>query len=172
MSSRHGGEARLGGGAGGGEFVLQPLRQGFWPVEAEDIAAGRVGFKEIGEAGLDAGGLIEKWQRPARGREGLGSTLAVLLGLDFDANESRAFFFGLDDPDGLAVGKEQIVGLAKAVTEGKFADGNAAAGVDVGVGAVLDEPPSSDKHAVDGLAGLFFRRQSGLKALGHQCMTA
>ncbi len=53
----------------------------------------------------------------------------------------------------------------------EFADGNAEAGVDVGVGPVLDCPSGSGEHAVNGLAGLFFRRQSWLKALAHQCMT-
>ena len=40
------------------------------------------------------------------------------------------------------------------------------AGVDVGVGPVLDEPSGDLKHAVDGLAGLFFRRQFALELMG------
>jgi hypothetical protein len=57
------------------------------------------------------------------------------------------------------------------VSQREFANGNPSAGVNVGVGPVLDEPSSGYKHAVDGLAGFFFGRQRSEKALGHQCMT-
>lgn len=140
-------------------------------MEAEDGAAGGVGLQQVREAGFDAGGLIKEGEGSPRGWESLGDAFAVLLGLDFDTDEGRAFLFGLDGAGGLAIDKEEIVGFAVAVRESEFANRNAAAGVDVGVGTVLNEPPSGDKHAIDGLAGLFFRRQSELKALGHPCMT-
>jgi hypothetical protein len=57
------------------------------------------------------------------------------------------------------------------VPQGEFSDGNAWAGVDIRIGPVLDEPSGGYEHAVDGLAGFFFRRQSCQKALGNQCMT-
>lgn len=126
---------------------------------------------QVGEASFYAGGLIEEGERPPRDWQTLRDALTVLLGLDFNSDERRAFPFGLNDACGLTVDKKEVVGLTKPVPEGEFADGNAGAGVDVGVGPVLDEPSSGDQHAVDGLAGFFFGRQSWMKALGHQCMT-
>jgi len=166
---RHGGQAGLGGAAGGGEFAPQPLGERLWPMEAEDIAAGGVGLKEVGEASLNAGGLIKERKWAAWGREGCRDALAVLLGLDLNPDEGGPLLLCLDDADGLAVSEKKIVGLAKPVTEGEFADGNAAAGVDVSVGPVLDEPSSGDKHAVDGLASFLVRRQGCRLALGPQC---
>ena len=98
-------------------------------------------------------------------------TFAVLLSLKFNADESRPLLLGLDAPYRLTVSEKKVVGLAKSAAQSEFANGNPAAGVDVGVGPVLDEPPSGFEHAVDGFACLFFRRQSLLKALGHQRMT-
>ena len=98
-------------------------------------------------------------------------TLTVLLGLDFNADEGCGFLLGLDHANGLPVSEKEVVGLAKAVPQGEFSDGNAWAGVDVGIGPVLDKPSGGNEHAVDGLAGFFFRRQNCQKALGNQCMT-
>ena len=86
-------------------------------------------------------------------------TLTVLLGLDFNADEGCGFLLGLDHANGLPVSEKEVVGLAKAVPQGEFSDGNAWAGVDVGIGPVLDKPSGGNEHAVDGLAGF----SSGVK---------
>ena len=45
-------------------------------------------------------------------------------------------------PAAWPVDEEEVIRLAKAVPQGEFADGDPAAGVDIGVGPVLDEPSS------------------------------
>ena len=55
---------------------------------------------------------------------------------------------------------------------GLIADNSANNSVHYSIGTILDDPSGSHKHCVDGLTSLFFRCQSRLKVLGHQCMTA
>ena len=140
-------------------------------MKAKDAAAGGVGFEQIGETGLDACGLIKEWERPPRGREGFRDALTIFLCLRFEAGKRRAFLFGLNDTHGLPIREKEVVGLTEAVGQRESADGNAGAGVDVSVGPILDEPSGGNEHAVDRLPCLFFRCQSGPKALGHQFMT-
>src|ERR1017187_812575 len=168
----HRGKAGLECGTRVYQLILQPFGQSFRPVEAEDGPAGGVGLEQVGKAGLDSCGLVEERERTARRRESCRNSLAILLRLDLDANEGCTLLLSLDDPESPAVSEEEIIRLAIAARQGEFADGNPATGVNIGVGPVLDEPSCGGQHAVDGLTGLFFRRQFGLKALAHQCMTS
>ncbi|MGA8739988.1 MAG: hypothetical protein WB561_02245 [Terracidiphilus sp.] len=54
---------------------------------------------------------------------------------------------------GLTINEEKVIGLTKAMPRGEFANGNAAAGIDVRIGAVFDEPSGRHKHAIYALAG-------------------
>ena len=82
----------------------------------------------------------------------------------FQRRPGRAFLLGLDNTCGLPVDKQEVVSLSKAASQSEFADGNATAGVDIGVGPVLNEPSSGSEHAVDGLAGFLFRCKCHEKA--------
>jgi hypothetical protein len=79
------------------------MGKGFRPVEGEYVAATRVRFKKIGEAGLQTGGLIAKWQGTARGWNGCRHTFAVFLRLNFDAYQGQPFGLRLDNADCLPV---------------------------------------------------------------------
>jgi len=122
-------------------------------VKAENVSAAGIRFEEVGEARLNASGLVAEGQGAARRGQGIRNALAVLLGLNLDTNKGRALLLGLDDSGRLAVHEEQVIGLAIAATEGELADSYAAPGVNVGVGAVLDNPAGLLKQAVDGLSG-------------------
>ena len=72
--------------------------------------------------------------------EVVGQAGAVLLRLTFDALEGRALRFGLDDAHGLPVDIEEVVGSAVAGLEAELAHGDAAGGVQVDGGGVLNGP--------------------------------
>ena len=60
--------------------------------------------------------------------------------MQLHAGQRGALFLGLDHAAGLAVHIEQVVGKAKTVVEGEFADGHAGANVNIGVGHIADVP--------------------------------
>ena len=130
-----------------------------------------MGFEEIGEAGFGAGGLIKEWERPPRSWNRLRDAFAVLLCLDLNTDEGRAFFLSFNNSGGVAVDKEQVVRLTETLPQGKFSNSHSVAGVYVRVGPVLDEPSGRHEHAVYGLASFLFRGQICVLGLGHQCMT-
>ena len=99
------------------------------------------------------------------GSRPFGQTLGVLLRLDLDARQGVALGLRLEDADGLAVDEEQVVGEAVAVGELELADGDAAAGGQVHLVAVLDDPAGLLQLAVDGRRGPAARDQAGLGAL-------
>ena len=58
--------------------AVDPARQRLGPVEGEDPAAARFRIEPVGEAGFDAGGLVEEGQRTDKGRYARRQPLAVL----------------------------------------------------------------------------------------------
>jgi hypothetical protein len=70
-----------------------------------------------------------------------------------DARQRRTLGLGLDDADGLAVDKEQIVGVAGA--QGKFAHGNTPGRAQVELVTVLDTPACLGEQVVNGCSGFF-----------------
>ena len=112
-------------GATGGEGFPKSFRAG----EGEDFARARLGVALVGEAGEDAGGLVEEGQRAAGGLDPLQFGRGVVRGLFLDRGDgvAESLLLGLDDTDGLAVHEEDVVG--RAGVGGVFADGLALAGV-------------------------------------------
>ena len=123
-------------------------------VEREDLAAAKVGFQGVGEAGLDAGGLVRVGQRQVDVWDGFGQALGVLGGLDLDAGERVAFGLGLDHAEGLGVSVEHVVGVAGL--EGELACRDARSGGQVHRGVILHHPAALLEAAVDSLPGLLF----------------
>ena len=78
--------------------------------------------------------MIAERERPSRRGECSRNALAVLLGLDLDANQRGALFFGLHDPSGLAIHEEQVVGFAEPAKR-ELANSDSTTSVDVRVGA-------------------------------------
>src|ERR1700722_5126272 len=69
------------------DFVTQPLGQGLRSGECKDIRAGRIRFQQVGESRFYPRALVAERQRTAWGRQRLRQSLAVLGGLDLEANE-------------------------------------------------------------------------------------
>ena len=72
-----------------------------------------------------AGALIQEWQWSNIGGQVSGEALAVLLGLDFHADEGHAFFLGFDDAGCLAAHIEEIIRKAVPAHEGKISEDHA-----------------------------------------------
>lgn len=119
---------------------FDPGDQRLRAVETEDGPAAGIRVQQVGEAGFDAGGFVEKGERAAEGRQVPGQALAVSGGLNLDFGERLAGFFRFHDARGVPVGIEEIVREAVARGKGEFADGDAAAGFDVDAVAILDQP--------------------------------
>ena len=109
-------------------------------MKGENGSGAGIGIEAVGEAGFDAGGLVAEGERPEPGGEYVGEAMRVLVGLDLDTGEGMAGRLRLHHPGGLAVDVEEIVGLAMARLQGEIANGDAAAGVDVGAAVVLNQP--------------------------------
>ena len=90
------------------------------------------------------------------GGQQLGQAVRVLARLGLDPGEGVPLGLGLHDPEGLAVGVEQVVGGAGL--QGELADGHADGGVEVHVGVVLHRPAGLGEQLVDALAGLLLGR--------------
>lgn len=93
---RHDAQAAAERGAGRPKIGFEPGGQGFGTAEAEDGPAAGVGFEEVGEAGLDARGLVAEWERASGCGEILREPLAVFAGLDFDSDQGNARLLGFD----------------------------------------------------------------------------
>lgn len=93
--------------------IADLLGQGRWGREVEDPASPRMRVIAVGEVGLGAAGLEDEGQ-PAVNGDRLQlrlrrQTVGVDGGLPLDAAEGRAFGFGLDHTDDLAVDVEEVV---------------------------------------------------------------
>jgi hypothetical protein len=110
----------------------------------------------VGELGLYPGGLKQKGQGSAPGRQSRWQALGIALRLDFNAFEGGAFFFGFDHAAGFAVHIEQVVGKTVPGIERKFADGHALCAINIGVVQMADLPTGLLKQTVDVLAGEVF----------------
>ena len=111
-------------------------------MERKNTAAARLGIETVGEAGFDAGALIEQRQRPdLRGQFGR-KALAVLFRLDFDPGQRDAFLLGFDYPSCFTIDIEEIVREAVSGDEREVAESDAASSIHVRVLVVLDIPPS------------------------------
>ena len=126
------------------------------PVEREDLAAAGVGFQGVGELSDRAGGFVGERQRQAVVGEAGWQAVDVFGGLGLDAGERVPFGLGLDDADRLAVGVEQVVGLARASagTPGRPRRSRP----DIHLPVVLHQPTRGDELLVDGQAGFLFGR--------------
>jgi hypothetical protein len=83
--------------------LLRPGCQLLGAVECEDVAAARLGVEQVGEAGLDAGALIEEGEGLDGAREVVRHPRGIFGGLGLDAGQGGAGLLGLDDTGGLAV---------------------------------------------------------------------
>jgi hypothetical protein len=91
--------------------------------------------------------------------------------LSLEAGEGRAFLLRLDRADGLAMREEQVVRLA-VPPKRELPDGDAGANVDVGLLAVLNDPPGLLEQRIDGLPGfLFWGERHGIPSLRPEQMT-
>ena len=122
------------------EIGFEPTGERFGAVETEDGTAARVGFQEVGEARLDASGLITERERAARRGEIPGKPDAVFGGLDFDADQGDAGLLRFHDADCVSIDVQEVIGEAVPWSELEFSNGYAAAGFNVDVVAILDQP--------------------------------
>ena len=132
--------------------------QFFGPMEGEDLPAAGVGLQEVGELRDRAGGLVGERQRQAVVRQAGGQAVEVLARLRFDAGERVALRLGLDHADGLAVGVEQVVGVAGVSGNSRTATPRARR--DVHLAAVLHRPSRIVQAGGRCPAGLFLRGSS------------
>lgn len=129
-------------------------------MEAEDWTTARVRLQKVRESRLHPGGLVAKRKRAEWCRQSFGDAFAVFLGLRLHAGEGRALLLRLDHPGRHAVHEEKIVGFTVAVPQRKLPDGNARAGVDIGVCPILDDPARLLEQVVDRLPGFLLGRHS------------
>ena len=144
-------EAGTEGATGGEKFA-----EGLGAMEGEDLAGAGLGIALIGEAGDDAGGLVEEGQRHTGGLNPLQLGGGVVGGLvlgDGDVG-AEGFLLGLGDADRLAVDEQHVVGGAGV--GGVFADGLALAGVEIDGVLRLHDPTGGPELRVDGVAGDLF----------------
>jgi hypothetical protein len=128
-------------------------------MEREDLAASRLRVEEVGELGLDAGRLVQEWQRPAIGGEGIWETFAVALALSLDARERPTLLLGLNRAGRGAIDVEEVVDWA--ALEGKLANGHTRPGAQIRGSAVLQDPASVPELLVD------FNTRSGFRVTRH-----
>jgi hypothetical protein len=100
-------------------------------------------------------------QGPVVGRQGVGQAGAGLGRLRLDPGEGFAGLLRLDDPGGLAVDVEQVVGDAVAPLQRELAKGHAPAGVDARRVGVLDDPAGAAEVLVDRASGVVFGPEHG-----------
>ena len=140
----------------------QPFLERFRAVEIEDFARARLGIAAIGEAGDDAGALVEEGQRllvvdPLE----LGGGIAG--GLLFDRRDLVApvLWLGFDDADRLLVHEQHIVGRADVGLV--FAHGDARTGVEIDL--LCPERPSPPASAARRCCRGLFVRGFGFRSL-------
>ncbi len=125
-------------------------------MEAEYRAAARLGIEAVRESRFHAGALIQKWQWSDMGGQVRGEALAVLLGLDFHADEGHTLFLGFDDAGCLAVHIEEIIREAVPAHEGKIPEDHAPPGMKICALVLLNSPASLLQRLVDVLTRLIF----------------
>ena len=118
-------------------------------MEAEYRAAPRLGIEAVRESRFHAGALIQKRQWPDMGWQVRGEALAVLLGLDFHADEGHAFFLGFDDAGRFAVHIQEIIREAVPAHEGKISEDHAPPGLKMCALVVLHSPACLFQRLVD-----------------------
>jgi lycopene cyclase domain-containing protein len=125
-------------------------------VEAEDEAAARLGIEKVGEAGLDAGALVEEGQGIDGTRQVVRHTGGVLARLGLDTGEGGLGLLGFHDASRLAIDVEEVIRVAMACLKREFADGHAPTGMEVDLPGVLNQPARGPEGGVDGFAGFGF----------------
>jgi hypothetical protein len=125
-------------------------------VEAEHLPAGRVLLQVVGELGDRPGGLVGEGQGQFVSGEVGGESVEVLSRLGLDAGQRVPLGLGLDDPDGLAVRVQEVVG--EPGLERELPAGHPGPGEDVQVGVVLDRPPGLGEQGIYLLTGFEFGR--------------
>src|SRR5579872_1002281 len=103
------------------QLLGQPVGERFGPMEAEHPAAASLGLKQICKAGFYPCAFVKEWQRPTRGLDGVRHALAVLRALELYPGQRRALPLSLNHADRRAVHEQEIIGLAMACFERKFA---------------------------------------------------
>ncbi len=131
----------------------EPVREGFWAMEGEDLSAAGLRVEQAGEARFSAGALVQKRQWLLRGRYVIGQPTRVLFGLHLDAGEGFALLLRFDHAHGVAVDLQQVVGRTVAWLQQELAYGNAAGGLDIDGFRVLHGPARQGERIVDALAG-------------------
>ncbi len=164
----HGGDAGPKRAAGVFDLALDLPHERLGPVEPEHPSSGRLGIHAAGEPGLVAGGLVAVGHTAVDqvGRQGVGQVGLVLDGLPLHTREGGALLFRLDDPNGLAVHEQHVVG--RAGVGDQFPHGDARAGVEVHGLVVLHNPAGRRQHRVDTDAGALLRQQGVVVVGGHR----
>ena len=124
----------------GRRCAVEPLRQQLGPEKSKYTARAGLRVQTIGELGFDPGGLKQKRQRPAPGRQGCRQALGIALRLNFNPFEGDAFFFGLDHATGFAVHIQQVVCKAMARVEREFTNGHAQCGMQIDLIDIANMP--------------------------------
>jgi hypothetical protein len=130
-------------------------------MKAEDRAAAGIGFEEIGEAGLDAGGLIAERQRSARGGEVRRKPLAISIGLDLDLGQRDTGFLRFYYAGCVAINVKEIVGKAVTRSEKEFTNVYRSARPKINAISILDDPSGIREQAVDIARGAILRAAAG-----------
>ena len=88
-----------------------------------------------------------------------GRPVAYLFRLQLDAGQRVSGGLGLQDPNGLAVDEQHVIGEAVAVRHLELADGDARSSGEIQFGSVLDKPTGGVQGLVDLLSGLLLWRK-------------
>jgi len=136
-------------GTGGGEILAERLGA----VEGEDFAGTGLGVALVGEAGEDAGGLVEEGERDAGRLDVAELGGGVFGGLFLDRGDvvAEGFSLGFVDADRLAIDEENVVGGTGI--GGILADGLTLASEEIDGMIGLHDPAGGAELRVDGVAG-------------------
>ncbi|MGI8546577.1 MAG: hypothetical protein ACR2M1_04465 [Gemmatimonadaceae bacterium] len=127
-----------------------------WKVRGDRARLG-IGIEPINEARLDPGAEIHEGERVHWRIESGRQTRRVPVRLQLDVDEGISRGLGLERADRLAANKEQVVGEAVARGHPELAHGDARAGREIHLRAVLDDPTRRMERGVNLLACLLFR---------------
>ena len=139
---------------------IEPVGEGLGTVEGEDGPAARLGVEQVAEAGHLARADVDERKGPHRSLEVGRKSRGVLLCLWLHAGQAVSIGLRLQHTARLAIDEEQVVDVTVAAGQRELADSDAAAGIEVEIGTVLDDPAGFRERGVDLVPGTPFRARS------------
>jgi hypothetical protein len=139
--------------------LLERVQQEFGTVEGEQAARARLGIAVVRETCLGAGAFVFEYKAGPPGRDARLQCAEIFARLFLEAGEGDAFRLGCQHAAGLAVHIKHVV--CGAGRDRELANGNAEAGTEIDLVAVLHRPAGRRKQFVDLLPGAGFGGHRG-----------